>query len=112
MNGMADQHEEMVIIGASEAGAVFRPSDWAERLCGVIAVFGEDQRINYSPFLQPIFCQGVRAVVIDLQLRDLEPAAFEFLMDFARDNELKVRPGRCQPREAETDARSEVVASG
>ena len=95
---MADQPKEMVIIGASEAGAIFRPSDWAERLCGVIAVFGEDQRINYSPFLQPIFCQGIRAVVIDTQLRELEPAAFEFLLGFARDNELKVRPGRCEQR--------------
>lgn len=109
---MADQPKEMVIIGASESGAVFRPSDWAERLCGVIAVFGEDQRINYSPFLQPIFCQGVRSVVIDLQLRDMEPAAFAFLMDFARDNELKVRPGRCQPREAEPATSAPAVASG
>lgn len=108
----AEEPREMVIIGASETGAVFRPSDWAERLCGVIAVFGEDQRINYSPFLQPILCQGIRAVVIDLQLRDLEPAAFAFLMDFARDNELKVRAGRCQPREGESQTRAQAVASG
>lgn len=107
-----DEPKEMVIIGASETGAVFRPSDWAERLCGVIAVFGEDQRINYSPFLQPIVCQGVRSVVIDLQLRDLEPAAFAFLMDFARDNDLKVRPGRCQPRQGESQTRAPAEASG
>ena len=109
---MADEPKEMVIIGASEAGAVFRPSDWAERLCGVIAVFGEDQRINYSPFLQPIVCQGVRSVVIDLQLRELEPAAFEFLMSFARDNELKVRPGRCQSRPEEVRAEAPAAAGG
>ena len=63
-----------------------------------VAVFGEDQRINYSPFLQPILCQGIRAVVIDTQLKELEPAAFEFLLGFARDNDLKVRPGRCEQR--------------
>ncbi len=98
---MGDQPKEMVIVGASASGAVFRPSDWAERLCGVIAVFGEDQRINYSPFLQPIFCEGVRAIVVDTQLMELEPAAFEFLMSFARDNELKVRSGRGEPRPEE-----------
>ncbi|MSQ60677.1 MAG: DUF3579 domain-containing protein [Betaproteobacteria bacterium] len=95
---MTDQPKEMVIIGATESGGVFRPSDWAERLCGVIAIFGEDQRINYSPFLQPIFCQGIRSVVIDTQLKEMEPAAFDFLMGFARDNELKIRPGRCEAR--------------
>lgn len=108
---MSDQPKEMVILGASPSGAVFRPSDWAERLCGVIAVFGEDQRINYSPFLQPIFCEGVRAIVIDTQLMDMEPAAFDFLMGFARDNDLTVRPGRFEPR-AENAETKVAVSEG
>jgi hypothetical protein len=37
----------------------------------------------------------------DLQLEQLDPEAFCFLMGFARDNELKIRPGRKEQRREE-----------
>jgi hypothetical protein len=43
----------MVIVGITESGGTFRPSDRAERLCGCMSVFGENQRIAYSPDLKP-----------------------------------------------------------
>src|SRR5262245_3374354 len=89
---------EIVIQGTTEKGQTFRPSDWAERLCGMMSVFGEDSRLSYSPYLKPISTGGTRCVVVDCQLEALDPAAFEFLMGFARDNELKLRPGRVQKR--------------
>ena|SRR6185436_17892129 len=85
---------EIVITGVTESGHQFRPSDWAERLCGMMSVFGEDSRLSYSPYLKPIMAGGIRCVVVDLQLEQLDPEAFRFLMAFARDNELKTRPGR------------------
>jgi hypothetical protein len=32
---------------------------------------------------------GVRGIVVDQRLRDLEPLAYKFVVDFARDNNLK-----------------------
>jgi hypothetical protein len=87
---------EILIIGITESGTTFRPSDWAERLCGVMSLFGEDQRISYSPFVRPILSAGVRCVVVDRRLEALRPDAFEFLVGFARDNELRLREGLLQ----------------
>ena len=38
--------------------------------------------------------RGIRCVVVDLRLEGIDPDAFRFLLGFARDNELKLRPGR------------------
>jgi uncharacterized protein DUF3579 len=93
-------HLEIVIVGITRTGQTFRPSDWAERLCGCMALFGEDQRINYSPYLKPVISTGIKCVVIDRRLEESNPQAFSFLMSFARDNELQVREGRHEVRRA------------
>ena len=90
--------KELVIIGITESGRTFRPSDWAERLCGCLSVFGEDQKIRYSPYLKPIVAEGTKCVVVDRRLQDLDPVAFCFLLSFAQDNELRVRDGRVNVR--------------
>ena len=100
---------EIVIQGVTEAGQPFRPSDWAERLCGMMSAFGEDRYLSYSPYLKPIIAAGVRCVVIDVRLEELDPAAFRFLLEFARDNELKLRPGRKQMR---PEVAAEAAATG
>jgi hypothetical protein len=96
-----DISPEFVIRGVTLQGSPFRPSDWAERLCGVMSVFGSDQRMAYSPYVQPINSGGVKCVVVDLKLKEIEPMAFNFLLNFAKDNELEVRPGRKGEREDE-----------
>lgn len=83
----------ILILGVTKTGSTFRPSDWAERLCGVMSIFGEDQRISYSPYVQPMLADGNRCVLVDTRLKALNPAAFEFLLGFARDNELRLRVG-------------------
>jgi len=102
---MFEGSPEIVIQGITDSGQPFRPSDWAERLCGMMSVFGEDSRLSYSPYLKPIMAGGIRCVVVDLRLEELDPDAFRFLVGFARDNELKMRPGR-------TDQRPEEIAAG
>jgi hypothetical protein len=91
---MGDQTDEFIIKGVTIAGSPFRPSDWAERLCGVMSVFGTDGRMQYSPYVHPITSAGVKCVVVDVRLKDVEPMAYNFLLGFAKDNELEVRPGR------------------
>jgi len=85
---------EFVIQGVTVDGKPFRPSDWAERLCGVMSAFGGDHRMQYSPFVHPVTASGVRCVVVDMRLEEIEPMAYRFLLSFAKDNELKTRDGR------------------
>jgi len=98
---VSDSSDEIVIKGVTQDGRTFRPSDWAERLCGVLSVFGAEKRMEYSPFVQPITTAGVKCVVVDIRLEEVEPMAYKFLLSFAKDNELQVRPGRGDRREGE-----------
>jgi hypothetical protein len=95
---MFDGAAEIVIQGVTAAGEKFRPSDWSERLCGMMSVFGEDRQLSYSPYLKPVMVAGITCVVVDRKLESLDPAAFKFLLSFARDNALTLRPGRLKER--------------
>lgn len=90
---MATRVRQFVIHGVTESGSRFRPSDWAERLAGVMAQFRPagcaGNHLTYSPYVLPVVIDGVRGIVVDLRLRDLEPLAYKFVVDFARDNYLK-----------------------
>jgi len=35
---------------------------------------------------------------VDIRLKEIEPMAYSFLLNFAKDNELQVRPGRGEKR--------------
>src|SRR6186713_123064 len=89
---------EFLILGITLDGKPFRPGDWAERLCGVMSAFGGDHRTQYSPFIHPVTVNGVRCVVVDVRLEEVEPMAYRFLLSFAKDNELKTRDGRVAER--------------
>jgi hypothetical protein len=89
---------EFVIMGLTSDGKPFRPSDWAERLCGVMAAFGGDHRMQYSPYVHPVSAAGVRCVVVDTRLEEIEPMAYRFLLNFAKDNDLRTRDGRVPER--------------
>lgn len=91
---MPELSVEFVIQGTTEKGKTFRPSDWAERLCGVMAAFGSDQQLAYSPYVHPVTANGVSCVVVDRRLEGVEPMAYRFLLNFAKDNDLQVRTGR------------------
>jgi len=87
---------EFFIQGVTSTGQPFRPSDWAERLCGVLACFapegsgGPNAHLQYSPYVRPTVLDGVKSVVVNEGLRDIEPLAFHFVLNFAKDNDLQV----------------------
>ena len=94
---MAEQlPREFLIQGVTKDGRTFRPSDWSERLCGVMSAFGPqgaarpNARLTYSPYVRPMMVGNVKCVVLDERLRGVEPMAFDFVMNFARDNGLVV----------------------
>ncbi|MGN6388344.1 MAG: DUF3579 domain-containing protein [Burkholderiaceae bacterium] len=98
---------EFIIQGVTKDGKPFRPSDWAERLCGVLACFrpsgprGPNAHLQYSPYVRPIMINGVRSVVVNEALRELEPLAYHFVRNFAQDNDLQVVEACVLPDPAE-----------
>lgn len=90
------------IVGLTREGKRFRPSDWAERLCGVMSAFGAEKRMKYSPYVSPCTYNNEKAVFIDMQLHALEPMAYKFMANFAHDNDLQVveqQAADCEIRE-------------
>ena len=91
---------EFFIQGITRDGRTFRPSDWSERLAGALSSFrprsggaaggGIGANIGYSPYCVPRVIEGIKCVIVNEALRDLEPMAWDFVMHFARDNELQV----------------------
>ena len=86
---------EIFIQGRTRDGKTFRPSDWAERLAGAMSCFrpegsagGAAAFIGYSPYCVPRFVDGIKGVMVSERLREIEPMAWDFVMNFARDNEL------------------------
>lgn len=83
----------IIIQGITPNGRSFRPSDWAERLSGVMSTVGEDRRMSYSPYVQPLTVNGIKSVSINTKLREVDARAFDFFIDFARSNGLKILDG-------------------
>jgi hypothetical protein len=85
---------EFFILGVTNSGRTFRPSDWAERLCGAMSCFrpegGRDAHLRYSPYVRPTVVNKLKAVVVSRALQKLEPLAYHFVVDFAKDNDLQV----------------------
>jgi hypothetical protein len=87
---------EFFIQGITSDGKPFRPSDWAERLCGVMSCFrpegsgGPNAHLQYSPYVRPTMLGGIKSVVVNEDLRKIEPLAYHFVVNFAKDNDLQI----------------------
>jgi hypothetical protein len=87
--------KEVFIQGVTSTGKVFRPSDWAERLAGVMSSFRPGgahpgDHLSYSPWCVPVLINGVRCVVVQAELRAEEPMAWDFVINFGLDNDLVI----------------------
>jgi len=94
---MTSPGSEILIRGITHEGRRFRPSDWAERLAGVMSQFrpggsgnNPGRYLGYSPWCVPTVVDGVKCVLVNTLLRGYEPMAWDFVMNFARDNDLQV----------------------
>jgi hypothetical protein len=88
---------QFYIQGVTQEGRTFRPSDWSERLAGAMSSFrpkgtagGIGAYIGYSPYCVPQVVDGVKCVLVSEALKGIEPMAWDFVMNFARDNQLPV----------------------
>ena len=87
--------KEVFILGITQDGKTYRPSDWAERLAGVMSQFRPGgavpgSHLSYSPWCVPNTLDGNKCVIVHTDLRDEEIMAWDFVMNFARDNGLQV----------------------
>ena len=104
---------EIFIRGITQDGRAFRPSDWAERLAGLMSRFRpaglcrKEAHLGYSPYCVPTVVDGVRCLVVSESLRDIEPMAFDFLLNFARDNQLDVVEA-CLTEQPSTDGSADA----
>jgi hypothetical protein len=94
----------LIVIGETEDGQTFRPSDWTERLIDAASVFGQDRRQRrdfyagpdrrqrQTEFLTAQMLDGRKCLVIDLRLREINPEAFAYIMTFVRNHGLRIQP--------------------
>lgn len=90
--------KKVYILGITSSGRAFRPSDWAERLAGVMSQFRPGgaptgRHLAYSPWCIPSSVNNVRCVVVHEDLRAHNVMAWDFVIGFAKDNGLQLHHG-------------------
>ena len=82
-------------IGKTTDGKKFRPSDWADRFCGVLSSYrpknsklSKPSVLAYSPYAQPQLYRGEKVVLIDREIEKIELLAWRFVTNFIEDNKL------------------------
>lgn len=121
--------EKIIVESVTLDGRKFRPSDWIERLCDSITTFGEGRRVARAsyrgherrarqlPLLWAQMIDGAQCLVVNLKLREANPPAYQFVMDFVKDNHLRSRQCRileCVPpprAEKEHDVQTSATSS-
>lgn len=84
----------LVIQGVTEDGSQLRPADWMERISSTLAIFNEDHRLLYSTCVKPCFIDGQKCLVVARCMEEHYPEAFDFIMNFARGNQLRIQMDR------------------
>ncbi len=86
---MEKKTPKIIIEGITKSGETFRPSDWAERMSESLSTFRK-HHIRYSPLLQPSSREGRHCVILDPKLKISNPELYQSIMDFAKNNNLKI----------------------
>lgn len=79
-----------IIEGFTEDGRKFRPSDWIDRIASMMASYGTAHRLVFSDLLHPELYNGQKCLIIDTRLEQENPGMFEYVMNFAKTNNLKM----------------------
>ncbi|QKT04651.1 DUF3579 domain-containing protein [Ectothiorhodospiraceae bacterium 2226] len=109
---MEPDSDRLIIEGVQEDGRRFRPSDWAERISANLARFGPDHRLHYADSVRPCLIGGVRCLVVEQDLYLKDPQSFNFILDFAKSNHLRIQPDRRRRPREEQDQREGENGNG
>jgi hypothetical protein len=91
------KHKCLTIIGVTPDGKDFRPSDWADRLCGALATL-RGNRVQFDDRLRPITLDGKRCILLDTSLAEEYPALYKDIIYFAEKNGLPFPEDTCSLR--------------
>ncbi len=92
---MTSKEEDFLVIHSTrEDGGRLRPSDWIERISSTLAHFDSDHRLQYARAVQPCIIDGEKCLVVARGLEQSNPVAYEFILNFAQSNRLKIQPDR------------------
>lgn len=87
---MSYEKSGFLILGITDHGRKFRPSDWIERIATVFAHFDARQRLRYNAMVTPVCYKEERCLFLDKNLESLAPESYKFVMDFANSNQLQI----------------------
>lgn len=87
---MSSKQPSVVIHSVREDGQRFRPSDWIDRISASVGSFGPDRRLRYVSLVHPEVINGERCLVVAGELAETRPGLYEYIMDFARNNQLRM----------------------
>lgn len=93
--------DELIVEGIRTDGRPFRPSDWIERISTQLARYGSDHRLQYNENVHPCVINGAKCLCVRTSLKEQNPSAYEFILKFAADNQLRVQEDRRNTRETE-----------
>jgi len=91
---MDKAQDYLIISGVREDGRKLRPTDWVERISSALATFDENRRLRYSASVHPCIIDGEKCLVVARGLEQANPAAYAFVMEFARANGLRILTDR------------------
>lgn len=95
VNTLSGKEEDILLIHSTrEDGGRLRPSDWIERISSTLAHFDADHRLHYARSVQPCMVAGEKYLVVARGLAESNPGAYEFIMNFAHSNKLKIQQDR------------------
>ena len=82
--------KKILLRGETKDGNKFRPSDWAERLYYALATYNPNGRLVFNPQVNIKQGEKYKCFVINTTLEEKEPMTYDFLIDFAKSNNLVV----------------------
>ena len=91
-------NKKWIIRGVTKEGKKLRPSDWIERISSTLASFGTDHRLQYSKAVAPCAIDGEKCLVVACNLQDVNPYAYDFIMGFAKSNQLSIGLKEAEPK--------------
>lgn len=110
---MTDGIEHYLIRGETSQRGRFRPGDWAERLTGVITLFVGERcpgiHMASTRLAMPVVEQDIKCLRVAHELKHICPDAFDFVVRFARDNELVVEVCRIRDERTTQDQERKPV---
>lgn len=86
--------EEVQVMAGMPENDAFNPSAWIENLASILASFLADPRLRYSQGVQPNVVDGELCLLVATWLETSDRATYDYVMDFAKANQLRVQQDR------------------